>query len=1071
MFLSITTIMKTKFLQFKKLFVAILILSFALSFSNNAKGGTLLGCDLSYECTSTPGIYKVKMRMYISCNGVSVCPGCTENPIPYGNTSSCTTSSSGWSTQITGLSPGYVGVNYGSFVLNVVSSTSGYDILQTCSSVATVCTNCNTRTAGTFNPGIEVFNFEGNVNLNSIPALCCNVAFTANTCCRSNASTSIYPDAYYAVAELNRCQTTCNSAPTFTNEVVVLACAGNDFVYNLGAIDIDNDSLSYAFGTSYKALNTSVVYLAPYSASYPFPYYGAPNANTAYPAGLRIDPVTGDVLFRPIGLFLTNMVIEVTQWKLVNGTRVNVGITRRDVQFQTVSCSVNKIPLIKAYKQGILQPNNNIIAFARQQICLNIAAEDQRITANDPLTADTTDLTWNNASAINPFMANATFTRNYILANRANNGPKADSFKFCWTPATNAIRLLPHLFTVTGTDRFCPLKAFATKGISLTVQNPFVNVESSTKNVFCNTKTTATNINYKVNGIDLLSNNVFTVQLSDSLGSFTNATILGTINSTLLTGSILVNIPQGLAVNKPYTIRVLCSSDNLCDNIVYPISIVQGFQQPVISTNRNSFCKGLFATIAVAPTYAGLNYKWFRNNVVLLGIISNNYITDSSSNYKVIVSNTGCADTSNSLALVVNPKPVAAFACPDTLCKSEYYNFVVITNNSYIDSGSISAYWAFSDGTNYNVANPVKTLLNNNNLNIKLLITSNNNCKDSVSKTVVINQKPLVDFSVNDTVQCFKSNQFVFTKSTTNSNLFFWNLGDSSTSTLSNPTKVYSKSGSFLVRLFAQNNNGCSDSMFKTITVNSNANAGFNINNAVQCLSKNNFTFNNTSTNSNIQTWSFGDATTSIVLNPTNTYLSAGNFAVKLVANNANNCKDSLTKTITIYPQPTIGTITGNASPNAISTPFSYSVLSQNNTIYNWFATNGNIQNGQGTNAVNIIWPSIGTASLKANITNSNGCTDSTSLAINITNVGINNLSLENDLKVFPNPTNGFITITNKNNLMGKNYIITNLIGQTLLSGKLNLDETMVNLETLQSGMYFLSLDGISKQSIKIIKQ
>jgi hypothetical protein len=33
------------------------------------------------------------------------------------------------------------------------------------------------------------------------------------------------------------------------------------------------------------------------------------------------------------------------------------------------------------------------------------------------------------------------------------------------------------------------------------------------------------------------------------------------------------------------------------------------------------------------------------------------------------------------------------------------------------------------------------------------------------------------------------------------------------------------------------------------------------------------------------------------------------------------------------------------------------------------------------------------------------------------------------------------------------------------------MDETLVNLETLQSGMYFLSIDGMNKQSIKIIKE
>ncbi|MEI7978947.1 MAG: T9SS type A sorting domain-containing protein, partial [Bacteroidota bacterium] len=76
-----------------------------------------------------------------------------------------------------------------------------------------------------------------------------------------------------------------------------------------------------------------------------------------------------------------------------------------------------------------------------------------------------------------------------------------------------------------------------------------------------------------------------------------------------------------------------------------------------------------------------------------------------------------------------------------------------------------------------------------------------------------------------------------------------------------------------------------------------------------------------------------------------------------------------------------------------------------------------------------------------------------------------------NDLNVFPNPTKTSITITNKTNMAGKKYIITNLIGQTVITGKLNLDETIVNLETLKSGVYLFSIDGMNKQSIKVIKE
>jgi hypothetical protein len=154
-----------------------------------------------------------------------------------------------------------------------------------------------------------------------------------------------------------------------------------------------------------------------------------------------------------------------------------------------------------------------------------------------------------------------------------------------------------------------------------------------------------------------------------------------------------------------------------------------------------------------------------------------------------------------------------------------------------------------------------------------------------------------------------------------------------------------------------------------------------------------------------------------------------------------------------------------------MSTPYAYSVLSQPNVVYNWTATNGTIQSGQGTNTVSLVWTSAGSGKIKAEISNTSNCTDTTTLPVNITTVGINNLSLDNDLKVYPNPTKNSITITNKSNLVGKKYIITNLVGQTVITGKLNLDETIVNLETLQSGVYLLSIDGMNKQSIKVIKE
>ena len=480
--------MKKVFIQLNSFKLVLLLVFGMIMFSNQSHATHLVGSDISYQCTSTPGIYKVTMKIYRDCAGIPLCNGCT-NSIPNGTVSGCTTASSGWATQIVGASPGCVGVNFGSFVLTAVSATSGFDIIQTCTSVYTICTNCNTRNAGTFSPGIEVYTYEGNVDLSGIPSTCCNVILGANTCCRNNALTTIVPGSFQTVCVVNRCQTPCNSAPTFTNDAAAIVCGGADFVYNLGAIDPDGDSLSYSFGQSLQGIGSFVSYVPPYSAGYPFPYFGAPNQNAAYPAGIRIDPATGDVLFRPMGVFVSNLVIEVTQWRLVSGVYVNVGVTRRDVQFQSQFCINNRIPRIKAYRNGVLQTGLAFTVCAGQQICLDIVAEDQfDLTTSPQILADTTDLKWNNPGLYNPVMTTATFVRNYILSQRNTQGPKADSFKFCWTPPVSAARAQPHSFTVTGSDRFCPVKAFATRGINITV----IAVPTSVKTVvdnFCGYRT------------------------------------------------------------------------------------------------------------------------------------------------------------------------------------------------------------------------------------------------------------------------------------------------------------------------------------------------------------------------------------------------------------------------------------------------------------------------------------------------------------------------------------------------------------------------------------------------------
>lgn len=496
-----------------------LLIAIFLFTSNKVDAVQINTCEISYQNTSIKNIYKVMVKVYRDCSADALCAGCNI-AFPNGTTNGCTLKNAGFTTAITGLDKGFEGITYGEFDLNIVTGVpNAYDIVefQKCESIKSICTNCNTRTAGTYNPGVEVYIFEGLVDVSVVPANCCNISLSISIDGRNQSLITIVPETYYTECVINKCLV--NSSPTFTNNAHATICSGVDFVHQLAAIDPEGDSLSYKMVPSFKAKGVPVSYVLPYSAEYPLPFFGQPNRHAAFPAGLRIDPNTGDILFRPLGQFVANLNIEVSQWRGVNNVMTLVGTTFKELQINTTNvCNTNKVPLIKIYRDGIWkQGTQNFYVQKGTQICLDIVAEDQAALSNNPpIYADTTDLKWNNPGLFNPALATSSFTRNYILNQRTIDGPKADSFKFCWTPPASAIRAQPHLFTVTGTDRFCPQRAYVIRGINITVGEwplGIDNVNSNLLKLFPNPANDKVVINY-----DALKTTQFELTIIDMLG-------------------------------------------------------------------------------------------------------------------------------------------------------------------------------------------------------------------------------------------------------------------------------------------------------------------------------------------------------------------------------------------------------------------------------------------------------------------------------------------------------------------------------------------------------------------------
>ena len=106
-------------------------------------------------------------------------------------------------------------------------------------------------------------------------------------------------------------------------------------------------------------------------------------------------------------------------------------------------------------------------------------------------------------------------------------------------------------------------------------------------------------------------------------------------------------------------------------------------------------------------------------------------------------------------------------------------------------------------------------------------------------------------------------------------------------------------------------------------------------------------------------------------------------------------------------------------------------------------------------------------------IISSGSCTDTSDVAMLTVNnnVGINETSQDKLFSVFPNPAQSAINVKADSKLIGEVYTIYDNTGRVVLSGKLNSQNTTIELGNLSGGIYMLSVGENLKQTFKVIKE
>lgn len=306
-------------------------------------------------------------------------------------------------------------------------------------------------------------------------------------------------------------------------------------------------------------------------------------------------------------------------------------------------------------------------------------------------------------------------------------------------------------------------------------------------------------------------------------------------------------------------------------------------------------------------------YKWFNNNFSsILGTNQTLVLNPGpaiGTKFWVVTkpyNNTDCnsCDCTDTLGVEVAPTYPLADAGPD--------RFLCSGNSVSIGSSSIQGNSYIWSPSNF-LSNPNAAITNSNPLNstsYQVKVTNNiTGCSAVDSVNIIINPVPIAKFTINSNIQCLKNNRFNFTNASIISSgviNYYWSFGDGNFSTIANPNHSYLNSGNYTVKLIASTINGCIDSISKVIVVNPTLIADFNINNQLQCLKANNFSFAITFNNiPSAYSWSFGDGFgSSSLMNPQYSFIQSGTYDVSLITTTSAGCKDTSIKPIIVSPDP-----------------------------------------------------------------------------------------------------------------------------------------------------------------------
>lgn len=214
-----------------------------------------------------------------------------------------------------------------------------------------------------------------------------------------------------------------------------------------------------------------------------------------------------------------------------------------------------------------------------------------------------------------------------------------------------------------------------------------------------------------------------------------------------------------------------------------------------------------------------INYTWLLNQQVIEDSIAN--ILFLSAGRKTLVlrteSDSGCVAILRDTIDIFN-SPVANFEAPDP-CEGDS---LLITDNSFGQGDTITNYFyriVNAQGSQTStLQNPSFLLEEKGVYQLTQLISTSNGCQDSLSRSVVLNSKPIADFQVLNNGSGAPM-QLEVSNDSQLADTFQWSSGNGQSSSLETPVFTYSDTGSYSLQLVAVSDADCRDTLTQSLFV------------------------------------------------------------------------------------------------------------------------------------------------------------------------------------------------------------------------------------------------------------